>query len=211
MLSAGIPMVQAFEIIGVGHDTAVQKLVLRSRRTSRPQFLSPVAGQAPAPFRRLVVNLVEAGEQAGALEAVARQIATYRKRPTLKKRSRRPCFYPRPYSPCVIVTVILLLFVIPQFEDLFKGFGADLPAHKWFVITCRAGCRHTAFPLLVPCSRSAVSRSRILQRSRKMRQFIDRMSRSAHHRPDPCARPRLLASHAPSRRCSPRAFRWSKP
>jgi type IV pilus assembly protein PilC len=82
------------------------------------------------------VNLVEAGEQAGALETLLDKIATYKeKTEALKKKIKKALFYPAAVLVvAVIVTLILLIFVIPQFESLFKGFGADLPAFTQMVI-----------------------------------------------------------------------------
>ena len=82
------------------------------------------------------MNLVEAGEQAGALESLLDKIATYKeKTEALKKKVKKALFYPAAVLVvAIIVTIILLIFVIPQFESLFKGFGADLPAFTQFVI-----------------------------------------------------------------------------
>ena len=82
------------------------------------------------------MNLVEAGEQAGALENLLDKIATYKeKTEALKKKVKKALFYPAAVLVvAVIVTMILLIFVIPQFESLFKGFGADLPAFTQLVI-----------------------------------------------------------------------------
>jgi type IV pilus assembly protein PilC len=132
MLTAGIPMVQAFEIIGVGNDKpAMQKLVLAIKSDIETgNALNQALAKHPLYFDDLFVNLVEAGEHAGALETVLDKIATYKeKTEALKKKIKKALFYPAAVlAVAVIVTVILLIFVIPQFESLFKGFGADLPA-----------------------------------------------------------------------------------
>jgi type IV pilus assembly protein PilC len=139
MLAAGIPLVQSFEIVGNGNDKpAMQK----SRfSTSRPMSkaapsLHEALGKHPLHFDDLFVNLVEAGEQAGALETLLDKIATYKeKTEALKKKVKKALFYPTAVlAVAIIVTIILLIFVIPQFESLFKGFGADLPAFTQFVI-----------------------------------------------------------------------------
>ena len=82
------------------------------------------------------MNLVEAGEHAGALETLLDKVATYKeKTEALKKKIKKALFYPAAVlAVAVIVTIILLIFVIPQFESLFKGFGADLPAFTQMVI-----------------------------------------------------------------------------
>src|ERR1700731_3796086 len=138
MMSAGIPMVQAFEIIGNGHEKpAMQKLVLDIKGTIEGgSTLHESLAKPPLYFDDLFVNLVTAGEQAGALETLLDKIATYKeKTEALKKKIKKAMFYPAAVMiVAVIVTVILLIFVIPQFESLFKGFGADLPAFTQMVI-----------------------------------------------------------------------------
>src|SRR3979490_1694781 len=138
MLAAGIPMVQAFEIVGNGNDKpSMQKLVLDIKSdieggTSLHESLA----KHPLYFDDLFVNLVNAGEQAGALETLLDKIATYKeKTEALKKKIKKAMFYPLAVlCIAVIVSCILLIFVIPQFETLFKGFGADLPAFTQMVI-----------------------------------------------------------------------------
>ncbi len=138
MLQAGIPMVQCFDIIGNGHDKpSVQKLVLAIKSdVESGTTLHESLAKHPLYFDDLFVNLVEAGEHAGALESLLDKIATYKeKTEALKKKIKKALFYPTAVlAVAVIVTVILLIFVIPQFESLFKGFGADLPAFTQMVI-----------------------------------------------------------------------------
>ena len=138
MMSAGIPMVQAFEIIGNGHEKpAMQKLVLEIKANIEGgSTLAESLGKFPLFFDNLFVNLVEAGEQAGALESLLDKIATYKeKTESLKKKIKKALFYPAAVLVvAVVVSLILLIFVIPQFEDLFKGFGADLPAFTQMVV-----------------------------------------------------------------------------
>src|SRR5262247_2371766 len=128
MLTAGIPMVQAFEIIGVGHDKpAMQKLVLTIKSDIETgNSLNASLAKHPLYFDDLFVNLVEAGEQAGALETVLDKIATYKeKTEAIKKKIKKALFYPAAVlAVAIIVTTVLLIFVIPQFENLFQGFGA---------------------------------------------------------------------------------------
>src|SRR5688572_24324251 len=138
MLAAGIPLVQSFEIVGNGNEKpAMQKLVLDIKQdVEGGASLHESLAKHPLYFDDLFVNLVEAGEQAGALETLLDKIATYKeKTEALKKKIKKALFYPTAVLVvAVIVTVILLIFVIPQFETLFKGFGADLPAFTQMVI-----------------------------------------------------------------------------
>ncbi|MDH4053610.1 MAG: type II secretion system F family protein [Rubrivivax sp.] len=180
MLTAGIPMVQAFEIIGVGHDKpAMQKLVLAIKSDIETgNALNQALAKHPLHFDDLFVNLVEAGEHAGALETVLDKIATYKeKTEALKKKIKKALFYPAAVlAVAVIVTVILLLFVIPQFETLFKGFGADLPAFTQFVIGLSRWMQNNGWILLGISVAAVFVFSYFYKRSRPMRQFIDRMS-----------------------------------
>ncbi len=118
-------MVQAFEIIGVGHDKpAMQKLMLGIKSDIETgNALNEALAKHPLYFDDLFVNLVEAGEHAGALETVLDKIATYKeKTEALKKKIKKALFYPAAVLVvAVIVTVILLIFVIPQFETPVQG------------------------------------------------------------------------------------------
>jgi type IV pilus assembly protein PilC len=180
MLTAGIPMVQAFEIIGVGHEKpAMQKLVLAIKNDIETgNALNVALGKHPLQFDDLYVNLVEAGEHAGALETVLDKIATYQeKTEALKKKIKKALFYPAAVlAVAVIVTVILLLFVIPQFESLFQGFGADLPAFTQMVIGMSRWMQSKGWLLLIFFGVASVVFAYFYKRSRPMRQWIDRMS-----------------------------------
>jgi type IV pilus assembly protein PilC len=146
MMAAGIPMVQAFEIIGNGHEKpAMQKLVLDIKANIEGgSTLHESLAKFPLYFDDLFVNLVEAGEQAGALETLLDKIATYKeKTEALKKKIKKALFYPMAVlAVAVIVSIILLIFVIPQFEELFKGFGADLPAFTQMVVNLSRFVQH---------------------------------------------------------------------
>src|SRR6195256_3782138 len=129
MLAAGIPMVQAFEIVGNGNDKpAMQRLVLDIKSdVEGGTSLHEALAKHPLYFDDLFVNLVQAGEQAGALETLLDKIATYKeKSEALKKKVKKALFYPAAVlAVAVIVTIVLLVFVIPQFESVFQSFGAD--------------------------------------------------------------------------------------
>jgi type IV pilus assembly protein PilC len=180
MLNAGIPMVQSFEIIGVGNDKpAVQKLVLAIKSDIETgNSLHQALAKHPLYFDDLFVNLVEAGEHAGALEAVLEKIATYKeKTEALKKKIKKALFYPAAVlAVAVIVTVILLLFVIPQFESLFQGFGADLPAFTQFVVDLSRWMQKSGWTLVLIVGGAVFVFSYFYKRSRPMRQLIDKMS-----------------------------------
>jgi type IV pilus assembly protein PilC len=138
MMTAGVPLVQSFEIIGRGHDHAgMRELLLNIKAdVESGTALSDALGKHPLHFDSLVVSLVNAGEQAGVLETLLDNIATYKeKTEALKAKIKKAMFYPTAVIVvAIIVTAILLIFVVPQFEDLFSNFGADLPAFTRFVV-----------------------------------------------------------------------------
>jgi type IV pilus assembly protein PilC len=179
MLAAGIPLVQAFEIVGNGNDKpAMQKLILDIKAdVEGGTSLHEALGKHPLHFDDLFVNLVEAGEQAGALETLLDKIATYKeKTEALKKKVKKALFYPAAVMVvAIVVTVILLIFVIPQFESLFKGFGADLPAFTQFVINMSRGLQDNGGYVAVVLGAGVYTFFYFHKRSRKMREFLDRV------------------------------------
>jgi type IV pilus assembly protein PilC len=179
MLQAGIPMVQCFDIIGNGHDKpAMQKLVLAIKAdVEAGTSLHEALGKHPLYFDDLFTNLVEAGEQAGALETLLDKVATYKeKTEALKKKIKKALFYPAAVMVvAVIVTIILLVFVVPQFESLFKGFGADLPAFTQMVVNLSQFVQTKGWILALIAGGGGYAFLHSLKRSRKMRQQLDRM------------------------------------
>ena len=179
MLQAGIPMVQCFDIIGNGHDKpSMQKLVLAIKAdVEAGTSLHEALGKHPLYFDDLFVNLVEAGEHAGALETLLDKVATYKeKTEALKKKIKKALFYPAAVmAVAVIVTIILLVFVIPQFGSLFKGFGADLPAFTQMVINLSRFVQDQGWWMLIVVGVAGWTFFYFKKRSRPMRQFLDRM------------------------------------
>jgi type IV pilus assembly protein PilC len=180
MLAAGIPLVQSFEIVGSGHEKAsMQKLILDVKAdVEGGTSLHEALGKHPLYFDDLFVNLVEAGEQAGALESLLDKIATYKeKTEALKKKVKKALFYPAAVLVvAVIVTVVLLVFVIPQFESLYKGFGADLPAFTQIVINLSRFVQHDGVYIAVVLGIAGYAFFYFRKRSKAMREFLDRLS-----------------------------------
>ena len=180
MLAAGIPLVQSFEIVGNGHDKpAMQKLILDIKADIEGgTSLHEALRKQPLYFDDLYTNLVEAGEQAGALETLLDKIATYKeKTEALKKKIKKALFYPAAVlAVAIIVTLILLIFVIPQFESLFKGFGADLPAFTQMVIGMSRFVQDQGWWLAIVAGGAGYAFIYFKKRSRPMREFIDKLS-----------------------------------
>ena len=180
MLAAGIPLVQAFVIVGNGHENpAMQKLILAIKgEVEGGTSLANSLGKHPLYFDDLFVNLVEAGEQAGALETLLDKIATYKeKTEAIKKKIKKALAYPTAVVlVAIIVTMILLIFVIPQFEDLFQGFGADLPAFTQMIIDLSRFVQDKGWLLAIVTGASVYGFMYFKKRSRTMRHIIDRVS-----------------------------------
>ncbi len=179
MLAAGIPLVQAFEIVGNGHENAaMQKLILSIKSdVEGGSSLAEALAKHPLYFDDLFVNLVEAGEQAGALESLLDKIATYKeKTEAIKKKIKKALTYPAAVLVVAfIVTTILLIFVIPSFEDLFKGFGADLPTFTRMVIDLSAFVRTKGVILALGIGAGIGAFIYFKKRSQAFRHFLDRM------------------------------------
>ncbi|MGI9202713.1 MAG: type II secretion system F family protein [Woeseiaceae bacterium] len=180
MLAAGIPLVQAFEIVGSGHENAaMQKLILAIKGdVEGGSALAEALAKHPIYFDDLFVNLVEAGEQAGALETLLDKVATYKeKTEAIKKKIKKALTYPMAVLVVAfVVTIILLIFVIPAFEDLFQGFGADLPAFTRMVIDLSQFVRNQGWYLAVMIAAAIYAFLYFKKRSRPMRHFLDRMA-----------------------------------
>ncbi len=180
MLAAGIPLVQAFEIVGVGHDNpAMQKLILSIKGdVEGGSSLAEALAKHPLYFDDLFINLVEAGEQAGALETLLDKIATYKeKTEAIKKKIKKALTYPAAVLVVAfIVTTILLIFVIPAFEDLFQGFGADLPTFTRMVIDLSQFVREKGGYIAGLAGSGIAAFFWFKKRSRPMRHALDRMT-----------------------------------
>ncbi|MDP3877764.1 MAG: type II secretion system F family protein [Methylobacter sp.] len=139
MLKAGVPLVQSFDIVGKGHDNAsMEKLLMGIKADIEGgDTLAQALNKKSLYFDELTCNLVEAGEQAGVLETLLDKIATYKeKTESMKKKIKKALTYPiAVIVVAFVVTTILLIFVVPVFDDMFKSFGADLPAFTKMVVS----------------------------------------------------------------------------
>jgi type IV pilus assembly protein PilC len=178
MLDSGVPLVQAFEIIGRGHEKAsMQDLLLAIKADIEAGIsLTEALAKHPLYFDALYCNLVQAGEQAGVLDTLLDKIATYKeKTESIKKKIKKALFYPTAVIiVAFIVTTILLLFVVPQFESLFKGFGADLPAFTLFVLGLSEAMQNYWHLIFGGVVGIAVAFIQAKKRSKKFQELIDR-------------------------------------
>jgi len=139
MMKAGVPLLQAFDIVGKGASKpSVGKLLLDIKtEVETGSSLNAAFRKHPLYFDALYCNLVGAGEQAGILETLLDRLATYKEKIlAIKKKIKGAMFYPiAVIVVAFLVTAVIMIFVIPQFKEVFKSFGADLPAPTLFFIS----------------------------------------------------------------------------
>jgi len=180
MMSAGVPLVQAFEIVGRGHENpSMQDLIMGIKAdVEGGSPLAEALGKHPIYFDELFCNLVHAGEQAGVLETLLHKIAEYKeKTESLKAKIKKALTYPTAVIVVAcIVTAILLIFVVPTFEELFKGFGADLPAFTQMVIEMSRFLQASWYIVLGILVVTGFVFVKLKQRSAAFNQALDRFS-----------------------------------
>jgi len=138
MMRAGVPLLQSFEIISDGAENPKMRALVDDvkQSVSSGHSLATSLRQKPEYFDDLYCNLVDAGEQAGALESLLDRVATYKeKTESLKGKIKKAMSYPiAVVIVAFVVTGILLIKVVPQFQSIFEGFGAQLPAFTLMVV-----------------------------------------------------------------------------
>ncbi|QKJ65914.1 type II secretion system F family protein [Deefgea piscis] len=138
MLKSGVPLLTAFDIVAKGHgNPSVTKLLLDIKTDIETgSSLTQAFRKHPLQFDALYCNLVQAGEQAGILDALLARLATYKEKILgVKKKIKSAMFYPTAVIVAAfVITAVIMIFVIPAFKDLFSSFGADLPAPTLMVM-----------------------------------------------------------------------------
>lgn len=178
MMKAGVPLLQSFDIISEGHENPnMRKLVddLKQEVAAGHSFATALR-QKPLYFDDLFCNLVDAGEQAGALEALLDRVATYKeKTESLKAKIKKAMTYPiAVVVVAFVVTGILLLKVVPQFQSIFEGFGAKLPAFTVMVIGLSQIVQDYWWILLAGIALGIFLFRRAYRNSEKFRNGLDR-------------------------------------
>lgn len=132
MMKAGVPLLQAFDIVAKGHSNpSVTRLLLEIKtEVETGSSLAQAFRKYPLYFDNLFCNLVQAGEQAGILDALLDRLAIYKEKMlAIRSKIKKALFYPVSILVVAfVVTAVIMIFVIPQFKELFQGFGANLPA-----------------------------------------------------------------------------------
>ncbi|MCK7575394.1 MAG: type II secretion system F family protein [Chromatiales bacterium] len=180
MMSAGVPLVQAFDIVGRGHENpTMQDIILSIKQDIESGTAMSIAmAKHPLYFDDLVCSLVAAGEQAGVLDVLLDKIATYKeKTESIKGKIKKALFYPAAVIVvAVVVTVVILLFVIPQFKELFSSFGADLPAFTLMVIGLSDLIREWWWAFFGGIGAAVYAIAYVFKRSKRFREIVDRAS-----------------------------------
>jgi len=178
MMKAGVPLLQSFDIIAEGFDNPnMRKLIdeIKQEVAAGNSFAASLR-KKPMYFDDLYCNLVDSGEQSGALETLLDRVATYKeKTEALKAKIKKAMTYPiAVVVVAVIVTAILLIKVVPQFESVFEGFGAQLPAFTMVVVNLSRWLQEWWFLVLFAIFISFYSFGQAYKRSEKFRDSLDR-------------------------------------
>ena len=178
MLAAGVTLIQSLEMISQGHaNSSMRKLlgeITDEVKAGNP--LSSALRKHPLYFDDLYCDLVYTGEQSGALETIYDRIATYKeKAEALKSKIKKAMFYPiAVLVVAFIVTTILLIFVVPQFEEIFSSFGAELPAFTQFVLAISRFVQDYGIFIAIGIGGAGFMFMRTYKRSQKLRDTVDR-------------------------------------
>ena len=178
MMKAGVPLLQSFDIIAEGLENPNMRSLVEDIKqdvAAGNSFASSLR-KRPLYFDDLYCNLVDSGEQSGALETLLDRVATYKeKTEALKAKIKKAMNYPiAVIVVALIVSAILLIKVVPQFESVFAGFGADLPAFTLMVVGLSNLLQKWWLALLVALAGSAYAFSAVYKRSEKLRDAVDR-------------------------------------
>jgi len=179
MLKSGVPLLQALEIVANGVEKDKLKKMIDDIRTEVNGGTNFAAALAHHPeyFDTLVCSLVQAGEQSGSLETMLDRIATYKEKvETLKKKIKKAMTYPIAVVVVgIVVSAILLVKVVPQFEVVFADFGADLPAFTKMVIELSEFAQEYWFLGLIAAALLIFAFARAKRHSKKFSNFLDRL------------------------------------
>ena len=178
MMKAGVPLVQAFEIVSDGlENPSMREVVLKLKADveSGNNFAGALR-QHPRLFDDLYCSLIESGEASGSLETMLDRVALYKeKTEALKQKIKKAVKYPiAVICVAVIVTGILLVKVVPTFQELFQGFGAELPAFTQFVINLSEGLQSNFLLVLLIGAGLIIGFTEARKRSQGFHDAVDR-------------------------------------
>ena len=179
MMKAGVPLVQSFDIVAGGSENkALTELILQIKEdVAAGVGFAPSLKKHPKYFDELFCNLVESGEQSGALETMLDRIALYKeKSEQLKAKIKKAMTYPiAVLVVAFVVTGILLVKVVPQFAETFSSFGADLPAFTLFVLGISEFAQANWLVILLGAGGASFAFGQAKEKSKKFRDFLDHL------------------------------------
>lgn len=180
MMKAGVPLVQAFEIVAEGLDNiAMREVVLGIKaEVEGGNTFAGALRKYPQYFDNLFCSLIESGEQSGALETMLDRVAIYKeKSEILRQKIKKAMKYPLTVITVAIgVTILLMVKVVPVFQDLFSSFGADLPAFTKMVVNMSKWMQSYWFALILVLGALVFGFLEAKKRSKKFRDFLDRLA-----------------------------------
>lgn len=178
MLLAGVSLIQALDMIASGSENkSLEKLITKiADEVKAGDPLSQALRAHPKYFDDLYCDLVESGEQSGALDRIFDRVALYKeKAEALKSKIKKAMFYPiAVITVALIVTSILLIFVVPQFQEVFSGFGAELPAFTLFVIGISEFMQEYWYIMLGSLFAAGYAFKKVHARNKKVRDNTDK-------------------------------------
>ena len=179
MLKAGVPLLQSFDIVGRGHSNpSVQRLLAEIKADiEKGSSLTQAFSRHPLYFDALFCNLVGAGESAGILDGVLERLATYKEKIlAIKSKIKSALFYPISIIVVAfVITAVIMIFVIPAFEELFSSFGADLPGPTLVVMAISKIFVEWWWAIFGAIGGSIYALLYTWKRSRKVQMFMDRL------------------------------------
>lgn len=179
MMQAGVPLVQTFEILASGSENPAVKKLLNAVKTEIEggSSLSEALSKHPAQFDELFVNLTRAGETAGVLDTILDTVATYKENiEAIKGKIKKALFYPASViAVAIVVSTVLLVYVVPQFEAVFANFGAELPAFTQMIVQASKFLVSYWWLALMIAIGVGFAFFMAMKHSWKFRRFLDRM------------------------------------
>ena len=180
MLKSGVPLVTAFQIISGGLKNPRMRTVVDNIRgeVESGEALHEALAKYPVQFDELYINLVKAGESAGVLDTILDNIASHKERiESIKGKIKKALYYPAAViAVAIIVSSILLIYVVPQFESIFLAFGADLPGFTKMIVNASKFMQSYGVYVLLGFVAVIVGFIMLRNRSKKFAHFIDRVS-----------------------------------
>jgi len=180
MLKSGVPLVTSFQIISGGLKNPRMRTVIDKIRAEVEAggSLHEALAEYPVQFDELYINLVKAGESAGVLDTILDSVATHKERiESIKGKIKKALYYPAAViAVAIIVSSILLIYVVPQFESIFKSFGADLPAFTKMIVGASKFMQATGVYLILGFVALIVAFVMAKNRSKRFAHLVDRAS-----------------------------------